>query len=122
MLKHPRQHNEKHLAFIRSLPCVCCHNDIETQAAHIRFSDAAAGKTNAGVGAKPDDKWTLPLCGPCHTAQHDMGDEREFWNLAGLDPLKLAEQLFAVSGNHERGCEIVMKAGASELATIMAAG
>lgn len=122
MFKQPRQHNEKHLAFIRTLPCVCCHNDIETQAAHIRFSDAAANKVNAGVAAKPDDRWTLPLCGPCHAAQHDIGDERHFWNLAGINPLVTAEQLYAVSGNFEQGCKIVKNASVSELSKIMAAG
>lgn len=122
MFKQPRQHNEKHLAFIRTLPCVCCHNDIETQAAHLRFSDAEAGKVNAGVGAKPDDKWTLPLCGACHTAQHGMGDERHFWNLAGINPLVIAQQLFEVTGNFEQGCKIVANAGVSELRNIMSAG
>ena len=109
MLKHPREHNEKHLRFIRGLPCCCCLNDIETQAAHIRFSDAATGKFNAGVGQKPHDKFTLPLCGSCHSAQHNMGDERAFWELAGFDPLALAAKLYAVSGNHELGCEIISK-------------
>ena len=109
MLKQPREHNEKHLRFIRGLPCVICLNDIETQACHIRFSDAAAGKVNAGVAAKPHDKWTVPMCQHCHTAQHDMGDERAFWELAGFDPLALAAKLYAVSGDHELGCEIISK-------------
>lgn len=110
MQKQPRIHDEKHLRFIRGLPCICCLNDIESQAAHIRYSDAAAGKVNAGVGAKPDDKWTLPLCQACHTAQHNMGDERAFWALAGIDPLALAAKLYAVSDEHELGCEIIRKA------------
>lgn len=107
LLKQPRVKDESHLRFIRGLPCCCCHNDIETQAAHIRFSDAATGKVNAGVGAKPSDRFTLPLCGACHTAQHNMGDERAFWELAGFDPLILAAKLYEVSGDHALGCDIV---------------
>ena len=109
-LKQPRERDEKHLRFIRGLPCVICFNDIETQAAHIRFSDAATGKVNAGVGQKPHDRFTLPLCGNCHTSQHNMGDERAFYELAGFDPLALAAKLYAVSGNYELGCEIIRKA------------
>lgn len=122
MQRRPRIRDEAHCAFIRKLPCVCCQNNIETQAAHIRFSDAAAGKVNAGVAAKPDDKWTLPLCGVCHALQHETGDERHFWNLAGINPLALAQQLYEASGDFDRGLEIVTKAGAPELANIMRAG
>ena len=107
--KQPRERNDKHLRFIRGLPCVICRNDIQTQAAHLRFSDAASGKVNAGVGAKPSDCYTVPLCQDCHSSQHNMGDERAFWELAGFDPLALAAKLYAVSGNHELGCEIIGK-------------
>jgi len=106
--KQPRQHNKVHLAFIRDLPCLICKDNISTEAAHIRYSDAAYDKANPG-SHKPDDKHTVPLCGDCHRDQHRMG-ERDYWNLLGIDPLLIARQLYAVSGDHEEGCRIVEKA------------
>lgn len=118
-LKSPRQHNERHLDFIRSLPCVCCMNNIETEAAHIRFSDARAAKDNAGVGAKPDDSWTVPLCGDHHRIQHHMGSEKRFWAQYGIDPIFLAMALYRVSGDHERGLKVIQ---ACQPTNILAAG
>ena len=47
--RQPRQHDEKHLAFIRTLPCVVCGNDIETEAAHIRMMDPTVAKPMTGI-------------------------------------------------------------------------
>ena len=66
------------------------------------------GKPNAGVGAKPSDRYTLPMCGRHHRAQH-AGSERKFWQDLELDPIKIALELYLVSGNHEKGCEIIAK-------------
>ena len=109
--RRPRQHDEKYLRFIRSLPCVVCKDDTTTEAAHIRFSDASIGKFNAGVGAKPDDKFALPLCGDHHRQQHLIGDERTWWRCVDMDPIEISKQLYAVSGNYEAGLRIVMRAG-----------
>lgn len=109
-LKDPRQHDEAHLDFIRSLPCCICLNPIETQAAHLRFSDARVAKPNAGVGQKPHDRWTVPLCGREHTEQHEAGDERSWWASKGIDPIFLALALYSVSGDYERGTIIVANA------------
>ena len=105
-LKNPRQHDDKHLDFIRSLPCCVCGNNIETQAAHIRFSDARYAKSNAGVGQKPHDFWCVPLCSADHRSQHD-GDERSWWQSKGIDPLRVAMALYLNTGDHERGTQIV---------------
>ena len=110
MLKQPRQHNNKHLEFIRSLPCLICGDNISTEASHIRYSDAKRNKINPGVGAKPDDKYTLPLCNLHHMNQHMIGNERRFWNVIGLDPIPLALELYKISGDYEKGCEIIQKA------------
>lgn len=109
MMRKPRVHDEKHLRFIRTLPCVVSGNNIETEAAHIRYSDAAAGKFNPGVGAKPDDKWTVPLSSDEHRRQHSMG-ERWYWEGVGIDPIEVAKHLYAVSGDYEAGCKIVAMA------------
>lgn len=103
----PRQHDEQHLAFIRQLPCLTCGNDIETQAAHIRFADEKADKRYCGKQEKPDDIWALPLCGTCHGRQHHVG-ERAFWNANDIDPIKVAAMLALNTGDHEAGCRIVL--------------
>ncbi len=101
-----RVHDEKHLDFIRSLPCACCLNDIETEAAHLRVSSAAHGKVNPGVGCKPDDRWTIPLCGRHHREQHG-GGELTFWNKHGIDPFKLSTDLWINTGDYAAGCRII---------------
>jgi hypothetical protein len=100
-----------HLRYIRQLPCcVCGMRPVE--AAHIRFNDAATGKRQA-VGQKPDDKWTVPLCAGHHRddndAQHRMG-ERRFWDRQRINPLLLAELLFSVSPDIERGESVTRQA------------
>jgi len=106
--RSPRQKDEAHCKFIRGLPCIICGDNVSVECCHIRYS--TPGKPNAGVGAKPDDKFTLPLCGNHHRAQH-AGSERKFWQALELDPIKIALELYLVSGNHEKGCEIIEKAG-----------
>jgi hypothetical protein len=109
-MKTPRQHDVKHLNFIRGLPCLICQNNIETQTAHIRYAEPRAGKRQTGKGEKPSDRWTVPLCGGHHIAQHSM-DERAFWEGVGCDPIFVAMALYGVSGNHELGCQIIEAAG-----------
>lgn len=94
MIRRPRQHCEAHLRYIRQLPCVICGNNIETEAAHIRFAREEIGKRKVGVGEKPDDKWTVPLCGKHHREQHQHG-ERAWWADRRLDPIKIAQDLWA---------------------------
>jgi hypothetical protein len=93
-----------HLKFIRKLPCVICGKS-PCDAAHIRYSSSKWGKANA-MGAKPDDKWTVPLCRKHHRRSHCYGEQR-WWNQQGVDPLALADDLFGATGNHELGVEIV---------------
>lgn len=107
--RQPREHNERFLRFVRSLPCVTCGNDIQTEAAHVKISDLERGKRNVGVGEKASDRWTLPLCGRCHRRQHGM-NERKFWADEGIDPIALCERLFAVTGDYAAGLEVVANA------------
>ena len=103
-----RVHDARHLAFIRQLPCITCRNPHETEACHIRYSDARYGKVNPGIGKKPDDKYTLPMCGRCHRRQH-AGNERNFWLLHQIDPIGTALELYNVSGNIELAMKILQK-------------
>lgn len=104
MMKRPREKDAKHLAFIRTLPCLVCGNNIETEAAHIRMADPMAGKPYTGKGEKPSDKWAVPLCGTCHREQHHFGEER-YW--IERDPVKAAFALWENSGDHETCVRIV---------------
>jgi uncharacterized protein DUF968 len=87
--KQPRQRNEKHLAFIRSLPCCICGDDTGTEAAHIRTGHIGHGKPITGMQEKPSDAWCLPLCNAHHREQHTMA-ELSFWKKYGIDPFMLA--------------------------------
>jgi hypothetical protein len=106
--RHPRERDEKHLAFIRQLPCLCCGNDIETEAAHIRFADRTVCKRQTGKAEKPDDAFTVPMCGRCHRRQHDM-NEREFWRGEGIDPIRVALALWKWSGDGD-ACAVILVA------------
>ncbi|TLX44125.1 DUF968 domain-containing protein [Xanthobacter autotrophicus] len=91
-----RQEDPAHLALIRKLPCLVTGSRERIEAAHIRMSDAAMGKRNAGVGAKPSDCWTVPLSAEKHREQHE-GNERWFWERHGINPLRVAERLYDLS-------------------------
>lgn len=109
MIREPRTHREKHLAFVRGLPCVICGNPVETEAAHVRMPCRKAAKRSVGKGEKPDDIYTVPLCGRHHREQHEIG-EREFWNLAGIDPVFTSLALWSCTGNQDRGEQIIAAA------------
>ena len=108
MFRRPRVKNDQHLDFIRSLPCVSCGNDIQTEAAHLRAGNLEYGKRNTGISEKPSDMFTLPLCGSCHRSQH-KANEQNFWTNLGIDPWKLALSLFAASGDHELAQEVIAR-------------
>lgn len=107
MQRQPRQHNESHLQFVRGLPCLICADNTSTEAAHIRMVDRSVAKPMTGIAMKADDRFTVPLCGKHHRAQHDHGNEHGWWKQRAVDPIKVALALFSVSGDHERGMQIV---------------
>lgn len=101
--KHPRIKDLAHLDFIRQLGCVVCGGPAE--AAHVRFASAKYG-THTGMGRKPDDCFTAPLCREHHTEQH-RGSEAAFWHRLGIDPHAMALSLYRVSGDVVRGEKII---------------
>jgi hypothetical protein len=108
MQRQPRVHDEGYLNFIRGLPCIVCGNNIETQAAHIRMADPRILKRQAGMQEKPDDVFTLPLCGKHHEMQHRIS-EHKFWLWVGVDPILVALALHYWRGNQEK-CEQILQA------------
>lgn len=95
----------KHLAWIRTLPCVIRDADCEgnIEAAHVR-----AG-TDGGMGLKPSDKHSVPLCSWHHFTQHVTGELR-FWADYGIDPVRLAERLWRVSGHTKQARRALKRA------------
>lgn len=108
--RKPRDHNEAHLDFVRSLPCCVCGDDISTEAAHLRTANLEYGKRHSGLQQKPDDKWTLPLCGRHHREQH-QGNEINFWSNEGINPWVLAMSLYLASGDSEAAYMILERQG-----------
>src|SRR5215471_13430072 len=82
----------QHLAFVRQLPCVACGKAAPSEAAHVRTG------TDGGVGMKPGDRYTVPLCTVCHAKQHRIG-ELTFWSALRIDPVNAALRLWTVSAD-----------------------
>jgi hypothetical protein len=97
--RRPRERDEKHLAFIRSLKCCICGAP-GPDPAHIRSASAIHGKRETGGSEKPHDKWTVPLCRTHHDEQHS-GNEILWWASKGIDPFVLALSLYGASGDDE---------------------
>lgn len=108
MLRHPRVHDEKHLDFVRSLPCLSCWDDTATEAAHLRTGAMQYAKRETGLGEKPSDRWTLPLCSKCHRLQHE-GNELGFWTTRGINPFVLCLVLHSISGDHETAIDVMRR-------------
>jgi hypothetical protein len=102
-----RRPDKDHLAFIRTLPCLTCEaQQTPTEAAHIRYADPTSG-----MGRKSHDALVVPLCGDCHRGpggQHSRG-ERQWWEEKGIDPVRVAAALKAVSGNEKAALTIILR-------------
>jgi len=100
--------DSSHRKFVSGLPCIVSGVEGRTQVAHLRFASAEYGKPITGGSTKPDDLWTLPLAHSAHMAQHNHGDERDWWRSWGLeDPLVVCHRLWMVSGDVEAGIQII---------------
>lgn len=90
-----------YLAMVRECPCLMCGLDPCGEAAHVRYSSAAYGKSS-GLQKTPPDAWALPVCGQDHRvakhAQHNR-NEQEFWASLGINALLTATRLYAQRGD-----------------------
>ena len=68
-------------------PCLLCGRK-PSDAHHLRFVQPRA------LGRKPSDEFAVPLCCIHHRAAHRASDERTWWKAAGIDPLKVARELW----------------------------
>jgi len=85
----PRRVRDKaHLKFVCRQPCLVCGRQ-PTDPHHLRFAQHAA------LGRRVSDEFTVPLCRVHHREIHRCGNESEWWNKAGIDPLPVASALWA---------------------------
>lgn len=102
----PRRASQ-HLAFIRQLECMACGHPAPSEAAHVRSSG------DGGVGMKPGDRFSVPLCAVCHRtgkrSQHSIGEVAFFASL-NIDPVDTALRLWTVSGDIAAGQRIIFRA------------
>lgn len=104
MFRQPRQKSPTHLRRVRQLPCLACGRPGPSEAAHVRYGDPGHQKRPTGMGERPDDRWSVPLCARCHRldddAQHARG-ERDWWSSRGIDPIAVAARLFGCQTHEE---------------------
>lgn len=109
MQRRPRVKDEKHLVWIRTMPCILSGN-YGVDAAHIRYADLRYAKRQTGKGEKPDDRWTIPLARRFHDQQHSM-DERAFWKKMGIDDIcRVAIAMHSMTGDTEAAMIIMREA------------
>jgi hypothetical protein len=82
-----RQRNKIHLRFVAKQPCVVCGRQ-PCDAHHLRFAQTR------GLGVKVSDEFTVPLCRGHHRELHRAGNEANWWNTRGIDPMDAARKLW----------------------------
>lgn len=112
--RQPRERDAGYLAFLRRLPCIAgvmgatdCSG--ATQAAHLRFSDAARGRLNPGMASKSHDRHATPLCEHHHLRDQHVRQEQAFWNDLGIDPGDLSAALYAAYQAGEDGQAVLRR-------------
>jgi hypothetical protein len=92
-LAHPeprRVRDKDHLRFVATQPCLICGRT-PADPHHLRFAQSRA------LGRKVSDEWVVALCRGHHREVHRHGDERDWWEKAGIDPNVAARSLWLQS-------------------------
>ena len=92
-LAHPeprRIRDKDHLRFVSTQPCLICGRT-PADPHHLRFAQSRA------LGRKVSDEWVVALCRGHHREVHRHGDERDWWDKAGIDPNVAARSLWLQS-------------------------
>ena len=93
----PKRHrNKNHLRFVIQQPCLLCGRK-PSEAHQIRFVQPRA------LGRKASYEFAVPLCRSHHRAVHRAGDEKAWWQQAGIEPLKIARKLWKLTRLGEPG-------------------
>ncbi len=91
-----RYRNKEHLRFVAQQPCLLCARK-PSDPHHLRFVQPRA------LGRKASDEFTVPLCRGHHRAAHRAGDERAWWKASGINPIKIARQLWTRTRRSDPG-------------------
>lgn len=98
-----RMVDERHLAFVRTLPCLASGLNTNVEAHHLTVGRHMMGR-------KADDSCVVPIISTLHTggpeALHEMG-ERNFWNKRGIDPHVVAKELYACTGDYDAALQVI---------------
>ena len=90
-----RYRNKDHLRFVMQQSCLVCGRT-PSDPHHLRFMQPRA------LGRKVSDEFVAPLCRTHHREVHRVGDERAWWKQAGINPIKVARQLWRKTRLNER--------------------
>jgi hypothetical protein len=82
-----RYRNRDHLRYVAQQACLVCGRR-QSDPHHLRYLQPRA------LGRKVSDEFAVPLCRSHHRAVHRAGDEQAWWKAAGIDPVKVARQLW----------------------------
>jgi Rad52/22 family double-strand break repair protein len=90
-ISEPRRvRSKEHLRFVASQPClVCGANPCDPH--HLRYAQPRA------MSRKVSDEFTVPLCRNHHRELHQEGNEAVWWHDMGIEPLEVAQELWAES-------------------------
>ena len=88
VLATPRRYrNREHLRYVAQQACLICGRK-QSDPHHLRYLQPRA------LGRKVSDEFAVPLCRSHHRAVHRASDEQAWWTAAGIDPVKVARQLW----------------------------
>jgi hypothetical protein len=82
-----RYRNREHLRYVAQQACLVCGRK-PSDPHHLRHVQPRA------LGRKASDEFAVPLCRSHHRTVHRSGDERAWWQAAGIDPVKVARKLW----------------------------
>ena len=82
-----RYRNREHLRYVAQQACLICGRK-QSDPHHLRYLQPRA------LGRKVSDEFAVPLCRSHHRSVHRAGDEQAWWKAAGIDPVKVARQLW----------------------------
>jgi len=95
--QRPKRHrNKAHLLYVAQQPCLVCTRK-PSDPHHLRFVESRA------LGLKASDEFTVPLCRMHHRQAHHAGDERKWWESAGIDPVTVAHSLWEQTRGASKG-------------------
>jgi ERF superfamily len=87
-LATPRRYrNREHLRYVAQQACLVCGRR-QSDPHHLRYLQPRA------LGRKVSDEFAVPLCRSHHRAVHRASNEQAWWKAAGIDPIKVARQLW----------------------------